>query len=317
MSNWECNESPADRHHNHHWPTGCMNCTTSDAERVFITRGVEENVRGDGREKFDFRQVSIEDQVLPHLHGSSKVTIGNNDVLCSVKLSVDEPVVGALNSGVLDVCIDVSQHTNVRMDERNLHELGSNLAEVLKSVLIESDSLELEDLCIIPGKFCWVMHLDILVLRYDGSILDAASIAALNALKVTKVPKVHRLIGESGMEEDFEISGDLEEAVSIECARIPICITVAKIGDCLVLDPTSAELACASGLLVVAIDREQTCCGMHKLLGGTFSIEDIAYAVQIAAEAAAEIHSQIDVIFAESEKSLYPELPPQRIGLLA
>ena len=37
--------------------------------------------------------------------------------------------------------------------------------------------MDLQSLCVLPGKSCWVLHIDGLVLNADGSVLDALSLA--------------------------------------------------------------------------------------------------------------------------------------------
>ena len=297
-----------------------MQNSLSDAEKDYIRNGVDMDIRGDGRTNYSFRAVSIEDQILPHVHGSAKVSVGNfTDILCSLKISVGEPRVDTKSQGILDVSVDISQHTNVKIDERQLMDYGNSLAETLQSLLEGSESLNLEELCIIEGKYCWVLHVDILVLQYDGSILDTASMAILNALNRAKLPMTKKIIGESGLEEDFEISGDLQDSVSINISKVPLCITVVKIGSCLVIDPTNAELLCASGQLVIAIDENGVCCGIHKLLGGVFSINDIDKAIKMAIEASKRLFTQMKVIMTDETgiSTQYPEIPPARVGLLA
>ena len=110
-----------------------MNRNVSKAEIEYIVSGVEDGVRGDGRGALDFRSISVEDQILPHVNGSSKVSIGNDtEMICSVKATVGEPLSDSQASGIVDICIDVSQYTNVRIDERRLQDFGSNLAEIIK-----------------------------------------------------------------------------------------------------------------------------------------------------------------------------------------
>lgn len=38
-------------------------------------------------------------------------------------------------------------------------------------------AMDLQSLCVLPGKTCWVLHIDGLVLNADGSVLDALSLA--------------------------------------------------------------------------------------------------------------------------------------------
>ena len=102
-------------------------------------------------------------------------------------------------------------------------------------------------------------------------------------------------------------------------SKIPLCITVVKIGSCLVIDPTSSELMCATGQLVIAIDENGACCGIHKLLDGIFSINDIEKAVKMAIEASNKLYSQLKVMMSDETgiSTQYPEIPPARVGLLA
>ena len=38
-------------------------------------------------------------------------------------------------------------------------------------------AMDLQSLCVLPGKTCWVLHIDGLVLNADGSVLDTLSLA--------------------------------------------------------------------------------------------------------------------------------------------
>lgn len=51
-------------------------------------------------------------------------------------------------------------------------------------------SLDLKSLCVLPGKTCWVVYVDALLLNDGGNVLDALSIAARAALALTRIPKV-------------------------------------------------------------------------------------------------------------------------------
>jgi hypothetical protein len=49
-----------------------------------------------------------------------------------------------------------------------------------------------------------------------------------------------------------------------------------------VLDVAGCELACASSVLVVAIDKDGNCCGIRKMLGGTLAELDIAASLVVS-----------------------------------
>ena len=86
----------------------------------------------------------------------------------------------------------------------------------------------------------------------DGDPLDACSIATYVALNCTKIPKVEIFLGESGSPEDFEVNGDLGEALSLQARNIPICISSSKVS----AGPLSVLLLIAD----VACCRR--CCGI-------------------------------------------------------
>lgn len=57
-------------------------------------------------------------------------------------------------------------------------------------VVAAGGSLDLKSLCVLPGKTCWVVYVDALLLNDGGNVLDALSIAVRAALALTRIPKV-------------------------------------------------------------------------------------------------------------------------------
>ena len=97
----------------------------------------------------------------------------------------------------MEVNIEYSPSCSLKCDERRLLDAGSQISQQLQSLHCGSSALDLKALCIIPGKYCWVVYVDILILQVDGDPLDACSIASFVALHCTKVPKVELSLGES------------------------------------------------------------------------------------------------------------------------
>ena len=140
-----------------------------------------------------------------------------------------EPTILSPDCGLFDLAIELSPSCNLKLDDRNLIEYGSQIAQQLQSFIVNSNTLNMKELCIIPGKFCWNICVDLLVLQMDGNPLDACSIATHIALNCTKIPKVQIFLGESGKPEDFEVNGDLGESISLNAKSIPICVSSAKV----------------------------------------------------------------------------------------
>lgn len=57
----------------------------SDAEKQFITSGVKQNIRIDGRSCFDYRNIEIETSLISNCFGSAHIRLGNCDVIAAVK----------------------------------------------------------------------------------------------------------------------------------------------------------------------------------------------------------------------------------------
>ena len=63
----------------------------SAAEREFVTRGVEQGVRPDGRERLESRSIHLELGVIPSAFGSAQAQCGGTKVLAAVKAEIVAP----------------------------------------------------------------------------------------------------------------------------------------------------------------------------------------------------------------------------------
>ena len=63
----------------------------SAAEREFVTRGVEQGVRPDGRERLASRSIHLELGVIPSAFGSAQAQCGGTKVLAAVKAEIVAP----------------------------------------------------------------------------------------------------------------------------------------------------------------------------------------------------------------------------------
>jgi exosome complex component RRP43 len=67
---------------------------------------------------------------------------------------------------------------------------SSFIARRIEDALVDSRAVDLKKLSIKTGLWAWRVCLDIYCLDHDGSVLDAGLMAALAALRDTKVPFV-------------------------------------------------------------------------------------------------------------------------------
>ena len=57
----------------------------SEAEKVYVLHGVQEDIRVDGRRRGDLRPLMIESDLVTHTSGSAHLRLANTDILVGVK----------------------------------------------------------------------------------------------------------------------------------------------------------------------------------------------------------------------------------------
>lgn len=94
------------------------------------------------------------------------------------------------------------------------------IGHTLDGILKTSKCFDLKKICIAKDKLVWSLYCDIVCLNYDGSVLDAAVIALMAALKSLTLPVVsyNTELGNYTVEQSNRYRVfDLEE--------IPVCST--------------------------------------------------------------------------------------------
>jgi len=236
----------------------------SHSERLFIKKGVELNVRTDGRSRMDYRFFTVKTGVIPHANGSCRLKLGRTDVLVSVKAELTKPETESPNLGKLICSVDCTR-SSVLEGEEALKNLNINLTSGISRLLCESKTLDLTSLCVIKGKQVWFLYIDAMVLDIGGNLLDAISMASYAALSSTKLPKVTVVTGEEEDETEIDVSDDpLDSKPLVDVDKLPITVSLAKIGSGFVVDGTAEEEQCMSASLSVSVNKMAQICGIHK-----------------------------------------------------
>ncbi|KAJ2801207.1 Exosome complex component RRP43, partial [Coemansia helicoidea] len=211
-------------------------------ERRFLSQGT----RHDGRAPGQFRALSVAKGTISTAHGSSTVRLGNTTVVCGIKAEVCEPDVKTPDEGYLVTNVDLSPMCSARFRAGPPGESAQVASEHLAR-LFAGGVVDLRELCIESGQAAWVLSADIVCLRHDGNIIDAAVVALMAALEDLAVPAA---AVESGV-----VSADRTKGRRLTLRRRLFPATFTLVDDtCVVADADDAEEQLATAAVLVVVD---------------------------------------------------------------
>ncbi len=223
--------------------------------------------RLDGRALGEFRKFTIEKNIIGTAEGSARVRLGGTEVLVGIKVGMGKPYSNKPDHGMLATSVElrsIAHHTFDPFQTTNKAK-AIEISRVVDRGIRESGMIDLESLCLEPGKKVWSVNLDIMVLDHDGNIFDASTLGALAALSDTVVPA-----------SDFDLGDDFQLPVG----EMPVSTTFVKIGEHVFLDPTATEEAVADARLTITTDTCGSLRAMQKGLSGVLYYEEVTKAIQ-------------------------------------
>jgi exosome complex component RRP42 len=250
-----------------------------------LIQAYDEGVRYDDRDLQEFRDISIEKGVISTAEGSAKITCGETEILAGVKLEMGSPYPDKPNQGTLRVN---AEHLAMSNPEFETGRPGINSVEVSRVIdrgLRECGIIDTEALCVTPGEKVWTVSVDIIPLNYDGNFMDLGGIAALIALHDAKMPGYS---DEEGV--DYENLTDDDLPLTDE---MPVPVTLCKIGDHVILDPTDMEEREIDARLTVTTLDTNTVCSLQKGGDDALTFDEINDMIDVALTKADELRSHI------------------------
>lgn len=207
---------------------------TSNLTLDRIKKYLGEGKRFDGRKPEEFRDIEVETGISKKAEGSARVRIGKTEVIVGVKMDVGTPYADSANKGNLMVTAELLPLSSPRFEAGPPKFPAIELGRVLDRFVRESKMINLEKLCIKEGEKVWTVFIDIYTMNDDGNLMDAAGFGILVALKNARIPvydsETDQVKYGEWTDEKLDISED-----------IPISITIHKIGDNFLVDPTREE----------------------------------------------------------------------------
>ena len=251
-----------------------------------IVQIIAKGKRLDGRGLMDYREIKVEQGIIERAEGSARVLLGRTEVLVGTKIEIGQPFPDTPNEGVLTVNTELVPLASSTFEPGPPDENSIEIARVVDRGIRESKAIDLEKLCIEPGKKVFVVFVDVYVLNHDGNLIDASALATLAALLNTKMSNYEIKEGEVKIKPGH---------TPLPIRRHPITVTFAKINDKLVVDPWLEEEQVMDARLSMAIDDDGNICAMQKGGSGYFAPEQILEVAKIAREKAEELHKKLEL----------------------
>ncbi|MBL7159970.1 MAG: exosome complex protein Rrp42 [Candidatus Aenigmarchaeota archaeon] len=238
----------------------------------------KEGKRADGRSLDQFREIKLETNVIKSAEGSARIKLGNTQLLVGVKAKVMEPYPDTPNEGTLIVDTELVPIASPEFETGPPGEKAVEIARVVDRGIRECKAVDFEKLCIAEGEAVWCLNIDIHVINFDGNILDAAGLGAIAALMTAKLPKYDI--------ENKKIDYNTPEAerTPLPLKDFPLPITILKISDKLLVDPSDEEEKALDARLTITSTKNGDLCAMQKGGKGFFTKDEAKQAADISIE---------------------------------
>lgn len=255
----------------------------SEGEKAYITHGVQENFRSDGRSNEDYRQVDLETSLLSNTSGSARVRLANTEVLVGIKAELEKPRPEEPNFGYLEFFVDCSANATPQFEGRGGGVLATEITNLLYQAYSSKTIIDTKALCVHPGKLCWVLYVDVLLLECGGNLFDAVAIAVKAALFNTMIPNVSASM-EEGDELELDVSDDPYDVRRIDVSDSPVVVTLSKIGNCQIVDATQEEEVCTLARLMIAVTSSGSITAVVKEGQGSLDPDSVIEMMQVFAD---------------------------------
>lgn len=250
--------------------------------RKSITELINDGERPDGRALEEYRNISLETNVISKAQGSARVKIGNTQVIAGIKYQIGTPFPDTPDVGVIMTNAELLPMAAPDFEPGPPDEKSIELARVVDRCIRESEMVNLKELCISEGKQVFMIFIDLHIIDYDGNLFDAAALAAVSALSTTKLPSF-------SFDEDEELVLSEECNVQLPMTEKALLCTFVKIGDNLVLDPSLEEEEILEARLNIGITESGNICAMQKGGVNPLSKDEIIKAVRLTQEKTEEL----------------------------
>jgi exosome complex component RRP42 len=245
---------------------------------------LEKGKRSDGRGLHDYREpISVTYGVSKTAEGSAQVQIGDTIVIAGVKMSIGAPYPDTPDQGGIMVNVELYPLSSSAYEPGPPRIDAIELARVVDRGIRESKSIDLKGLCVEKGEKVWTVGIDIVTINDAGNIYDASGLAAIAALKDATFPTY----------EDGKLDYKKSSGRKLNLSKEPISVTVLKINNSYIVDPSADEWHTYDARLTVASTPDGNLCALQKGGDAPLTQDDVGKMVDIALEKATFLRGKL------------------------
>lgn len=249
-----------------------------------ISAALQKGIRLDGRKLDEFRPITVETGTVATAEGSAHLKCGETELIAGIKLGVGTPYPDRPDSGTLMVNAELRPISNPAFEIGPPSIESIEVSRVIDRTIRESGTIDEKKLCIEPGEKVWMVNVDIVPLNTDGNLIDLGCLAGVAALKNTKLPKL----------EDGQANYKEPTKEGLPLQTEPIAVTVVKIGENLLIDPTQGEFSVADARLTVGSLPDGTLCALQKGGQAPLTGDDVDKMVDLALATAKKLRKLLE-----------------------
>ena len=238
-----------------------------------IKNGLKKGIRIDGRKLDELRPITIQTGFLATAEGSAKIIFGDAEVIAGVKMAIEKPYPDTPEDGVLMVNSELLPLSSPDFESGPPSIESIETARVIDRGIRESKAFNTKSLCLEKGEKVWTVAIDVVPLNYDGNLIDIGGFAALVALKNARFPY---------LDDDGNVDYHKKTDKTLDLQKLPIPITICKIGDMLLVDPTAEEEKAVDARLTVTVLDDDKVCALQKGGNASLSVQEIEQMVDLA-----------------------------------
>ncbi len=248
-----------------------------------ISNALKKGYRLDGRKCDEFRPITIKTNCIRTAEGSAWVQCGETELIVGVKLALEKPFPDTPDEGILMVGAELLPLANPEFESGPPGSESIETARVIDRGIRESHAMNTQQLCVEKGVKVWTVNVDICPLNHDGNLIDIGGLAALVAIKTAKFPMV----------KDGVIDYKEHENKGLPLVENPIPITVIKIGENILVDPTQDEESVLDARLTMTFLENGDLCAMQKGGDEPITCEEFDKILELGSRVSQEIRSKI------------------------